>query len=509
MDDDLTLSNGLAWTADGSRMYSVDTGTRVIRVRDYDSATGRVGPVVGRSRRWTAGHPDGICIDAEDHLWVAVWGEGAVLRFAPDGAVVDRVGVAAPYTSSVAFAGPELDILVITTASDDHAALEIADYPDSGRLFTARPGVAGGPVGAGRGIRPRRPHPRARPDMRAFVITAPGEAGVQEVDPPDAAPGEVVVDVERAGVCGTDVEFYTGEMAYLHQGHARFPMRIGHEWMGTVSAVGEGVDAEWVGQARHGRHDARMRRVPSVPRGPPARVRSPRGGRHPRWPGRSARRAGGRSGDARCTVFPMAWMPRSARSSSPQATRCDRWKALSSIRATGRSSSVRARSACCAPCSRAPPGPRCTCSAGRRGRSRSRAASGSSTLWAEDELPYLPFDAVIDASNSPSLPARALDLVEPGRRVVYVGLAGTPSVIDTRTLVLKDVTAVGVLSASPGLAGCDRGVRDGRCRPASARRSDDRTRRARRRARRLAAGPGAGDGPKIHIDPRMPRADLG
>src|ERR1700722_17286233 len=72
--------------------------------------------------------------------------------------------------------------------------------------------------------------------MRAFVITGPGEYGVQDVPPPTAGPDQVVVDVERAGVCGTDVEFFTGEMAYLHQGHARFPMRIGHEWCGTVSA---------------------------------------------------------------------------------------------------------------------------------------------------------------------------------------------------------------------------------------------------------------------------------
>jgi threonine dehydrogenase-like Zn-dependent dehydrogenase len=84
--------------------------------------------------------------------------------------------------------------------------------------------------------------------MRAFVLTAPGECSVQEVPAPVAAPGEAVVDVERVGVCGTDVEFFTGEMQYLHEGHARFPMRLGHEWAGTVSAVGAGVDPGWVGR---------------------------------------------------------------------------------------------------------------------------------------------------------------------------------------------------------------------------------------------------------------------
>src|SRR3954451_19429186 len=83
--------------------------------------------------------------------------------------------------------------------------------------------------------------------MRAFVLTGPGRYRVEEVARPVAAPGEAVVDVERVGVCGTDVEFFTGDMTYLHEGHARYPMRLGHEWAGVVSAVGAGVDPAWVG----------------------------------------------------------------------------------------------------------------------------------------------------------------------------------------------------------------------------------------------------------------------
>ena len=84
--------------------------------------------------------------------------------------------------------------------------------------------------------------------MRAYVLTGPGEGEVQEVPAPVAAPGEVVVDVERVGLCGTDVEFFTGGMAYLHQGYASYPMRLGHEWAGTVASVGSGVDPAWVGR---------------------------------------------------------------------------------------------------------------------------------------------------------------------------------------------------------------------------------------------------------------------
>ena len=89
---------------------------------------------------------------------------------------------------------------------------------------------------------------------------------------------------------------------------------------------------------------------------------------------------------------------------------------------------------------------------GRSPRSLDFARSlGFDGVWTEATVPDLPFHAVIDASNAPHLPERALRAVEPGRRVVYVGLAGTPSLIDTRALALADVTAVGVLSASPGI----------------------------------------------------------
>jgi threonine dehydrogenase-like Zn-dependent dehydrogenase len=127
---------------------------------------------------------------------------------------------------------------------------------------------------------------------------------------------------------------------------------------------------------------------------------------------------------------------------------------------------------------------------------------GFDGVWTESDLPDLPWDAVIDASNAPSLPARALNLVEPAKRVVYVGLAGSQSLIDTRTLALKDVTAVGILSASPGLAGTIElyasGAVDPRPLVAATVGLDG--------VGAILAGErpsGAGDGPKMHIDPRL------
>jgi threonine dehydrogenase-like Zn-dependent dehydrogenase len=78
---------------------------------------------------------------------------------------------------------------------------------------------------------------------------------------------------------------------------------------------------------------------------------------------------------------------------------------------------------------------------------------GFERVWTRETVPAVAFDAVVDASDDRDLPALALELVEPGGRVVYIGLSGEPSLIDTRTVALKDVTAVGVLSASGGLAG--------------------------------------------------------
>ncbi|HEY8591026.1 MAG TPA: SMP-30/gluconolactonase/LRE family protein [Naasia sp.] len=144
LDDDLSLSNGLGWSTDGCRLYSVDTERSAINVRDYDPATGEVGP---RSVFATldGATPDGMTVDAEDHLWVAVYGGGRVNRYSPDGALVSVLEVPAKNTTCVAFAGPDLDTLVITTATQGLDDEELRELPDSGRLFTVRPGVRGRP----------------------------------------------------------------------------------------------------------------------------------------------------------------------------------------------------------------------------------------------------------------------------------------------------------------------------------------------------------------------------
>ena len=150
LDDDLALSNGLAWSSDGRRMFSVDTLRHTVAVRDYDPGSGAVGPRRVHLRL-DDGLPDGIAMDAADHLWVAIWGGGEVRRYAPDGTLVDRIATGAPHTSSVAFAGDDLGTLVITTATSELSDDQLRAHPGSGRLFTAPVDVPGLPVAPWKG----------------------------------------------------------------------------------------------------------------------------------------------------------------------------------------------------------------------------------------------------------------------------------------------------------------------------------------------------------------------
>ncbi|MDQ1701278.1 MAG: hypothetical protein QOF57_530 [Frankiaceae bacterium] len=145
LDDDLTLSNGIGWSPDGGVLYSVDSIPGVVWARSYDGATGAVGD---RSPwlRIDDGIPDGLCVDTEGHLWIAIWGAGQVRRYSPAGDLVGVVEVPAPHTTSVTFAGAHLDQLVISSATSDLTAQQLADAPDSGRLFLADVGVVGLPA---------------------------------------------------------------------------------------------------------------------------------------------------------------------------------------------------------------------------------------------------------------------------------------------------------------------------------------------------------------------------
>lgn len=137
----VSISNGLGWSPDGATLYYADTPTQEVVAFDYDVETGEL----GRSRPFHVfddGLPDGLAVDRDGRVWIALWGTGQVRAFDPAGDHVATVNVGPSQVTSCAFAGPDLDILVITTAALDQAA----DEPDAGKIFTAVPGVAGLPV---------------------------------------------------------------------------------------------------------------------------------------------------------------------------------------------------------------------------------------------------------------------------------------------------------------------------------------------------------------------------
>lgn len=142
VDDGLTLANGLGWSPDGHTMYLVDSIPGVVWARDYDPASGAMGPR-RLLLRFDDGLPDGLCVDSAGNLWVAVHGAGQVRCFDADGGPVATVNVPAPHTTSVAFVGPARDRLLITSGRAGVSAAQLAAHPLSGRLFLADVGVTG------------------------------------------------------------------------------------------------------------------------------------------------------------------------------------------------------------------------------------------------------------------------------------------------------------------------------------------------------------------------------
>lgn len=132
-----TIGNGLGWSPDATTMYYIDTPTGRVDAFDYDVESGAVD-----NRRAlidipsSAGMPDGMCVDAAGGLWVALWDGWAVRRYHPDGTLDRVVELPAAQVSSCAFAGDDLDVLVITTAARGRPDSERA----AGHTFVHRPG---------------------------------------------------------------------------------------------------------------------------------------------------------------------------------------------------------------------------------------------------------------------------------------------------------------------------------------------------------------------------------
>lgn len=287
--------------------------------------------------------------------------------------------------------------------------------------------------------------------MRALVLISPGQAAVQDVPDPVAGPGQVLVDVNRVGVCGTDAAFFRGTMPYLATGRARYPLRPGHEWAGVVSTIGDGVDEQWLGHRVTGDTMLGCRSCDRCARGlqhvcaDRYEVGVLRG-----WHGALAE---------------QLVVPGSSLSSLPDnvsdaagAMVEPSANALRAVLDAGVTSGLRvavigpgtlglmavafaaARGADVHVIGRSDPG-----------LALAPAMGASSTCRVEDESPR-DFQVVIEASGGARMPQLAMDLVEPGGTVALLGIAGEPSLIDTRQAVTNDITLIGNLSGSPAMA---------------------------------------------------------
>ena len=143
---DVTISNGLGWSPAGTTMYFIDSGERAVDAFAYDIESGSV----TNRRRLVAfgageGLPDGLTVDADGHLWVAMFGSGVVRRFSPQGAPSGRIRLPVSQITSVAFGGDALDTLYVTSAAYQLSPARLAQEPLAGAVFSCRPGPVGLP----------------------------------------------------------------------------------------------------------------------------------------------------------------------------------------------------------------------------------------------------------------------------------------------------------------------------------------------------------------------------
>ena len=241
--------------------------------------------------------------------------------------------------------------------------------------------------------------------MRAFVLTAPGECAVQEVPAPVAARARWSSTSSGSGCAAPTSSSSPARWPTCTRGTPRYPMRLGHEWAGTVAAVGDGVDPAWIGRRVMG--DTML--------GDGTCRRCRRGHQHVCEHRQEVGIRGGRPGAlAEQLAVPatsLHALPDARRPRPRRAGRAGRQRAARgagrrpAARRPGAGARARARSACWSRCSRRAAGAEVHLLGRPTSRSTSPARLGFEHAWTEDTLPDLPFDAVVDASNA-AAPAR-------------------------------------------------------------------------------------------------------
>jgi sugar lactone lactonase YvrE len=144
---DLTISNGLAWTADNKTLYHIDSPTQQVDAYHFDLQKGEIEfdrTVITIPEEM--GTPDGMSIDREGKLWIGHYGGHGVFRWDPDtGELLEKIDLPTPNVTACAFGGENLDLLLVTTARENLRETQLAQYPESGDVFLIKTNTQGFP----------------------------------------------------------------------------------------------------------------------------------------------------------------------------------------------------------------------------------------------------------------------------------------------------------------------------------------------------------------------------
>jgi threonine dehydrogenase-like Zn-dependent dehydrogenase len=287
--------------------------------------------------------------------------------------------------------------------------------------------------------------------VRAFELVDRGLGLIREVEDPRPGPGELVVTVGLTGVCGTDLGLFGADEERLRETRNHYPLRLGHEWSAVVTAGGEGVSSAWLGRAVTGETILGCGRCAFCAADTPNLC--------------ADRQEIGVRGDRPGALAESLLVPESCLHAPP-----DTIDATAGAMIEPAANAWRAVEA-----AGAGPGGRvlvlgygtigllCLQFAHAAGREVHvlgidplslvlAQAFGAAGTWTAADLPALRWDCVIDATDSEEIPAIALDVVKPGGRVVFVGVAHAPSLVDTRRIVRRELTVHGILGGSQGFA---------------------------------------------------------
>jgi sugar lactone lactonase YvrE len=146
--DNVTISNGLAWSPDYKTIYYIDTPSREVKAFDYDLETGGIANMrVVVNIPETFGWPDGMTSDTQGNLWVAMWGGAQVTKWNPNtGELLEQIPVPAKNVSSCVFGGKNRNELYLTSARIGVDEETLKQYPLTGGVFRVETEVEGMPT---------------------------------------------------------------------------------------------------------------------------------------------------------------------------------------------------------------------------------------------------------------------------------------------------------------------------------------------------------------------------